>query len=179
MSKKCRIETCDKPSRCLEMCDMHYRRHRRRIKPNENKRARDKWRAKHPGYKSPSNRDAVLVAEKNRAYRAQHKERLDEYARAWRKQNGDKTAIYAQRKRARKGQNGVFAILPKEARRLKKGPCFYCQQSGEMTLDHLIPLVRGGRTSIGNLVSACRSCNSSKRTKLKVEWEQWKKVVSK
>lgn len=32
----------------------------------------------------------------------------------------------------------------------------------ERTLDHVVPLSRGGRDDLGNVVVACRSCNSRK-----------------
>lgn len=47
--------------------------------------------------------------------------------------------------------------------------CTYCGQPGS-TLDHVVPLARGGRHSIENLTVACVSCNSSKGAKLLEEW---------
>lgn len=43
--------------------------------------------------------------------------------------------------------------------------CYYCQQRKPLTMDHVVPLSRGGQHSIGNLLPACSSCNSSKRTR--------------
>lgn len=43
--------------------------------------------------------------------------------------------------------------------------CVYCAQvfpSEELTLDHVEPKMRGGDRSGGNLVTACRSCNTRK-----------------
>ena len=40
--------------------------------------------------------------------------------------------------------------------------CQYCGTEKELTLDHLIPKARGGKTSWNNLVTACKSCNSKK-----------------
>ena len=42
--------------------------------------------------------------------------------------------------------------------------CQYCgcADKGELTLDHVLPRSRGGRTSWGNLVAACRRCNNIK-----------------
>lgn len=53
--------------------------------------------------------------------------------------------------------------------RKKKAPCFWCGGLCE-TVDHVIPITRGGNSFEGNLVPACRSCNSGKRDKLVVEW---------
>jgi len=43
--------------------------------------------------------------------------------------------------------------------------CVYCGQqfpSEELTVDHVEPRVRGGDRSDGNLVTACRACNTLK-----------------
>lgn len=49
--------------------------------------------------------------------------------------------------------------------------CAYCGSSGgALTQDHVIPLARGGRHAIGNLIPACGSCNSSKNDRLLIEW---------
>jgi 5-methylcytosine-specific restriction endonuclease McrA len=71
------------------------------------------------------------------------------------------------RRRARLAKNGVYNIIPKDLRRLKNSPCFYCGQKAD-TLDHIVPVVKGGTHSIGNLVSACRSCNSRKHDRFLV-----------
>lgn len=41
------------------------------------------------------------------------------------------------------------------------GCCVYCG-AGADTIDHVVPLVQGGGHELGNVVPACRSCNSSK-----------------
>jgi 5-methylcytosine-specific restriction endonuclease McrA len=59
-------------------------------------------------------------------------------------------------------------------RKRAAGVCFYCQRRfppEELTMDHLIPLVRGGRSTKGNLVPACKECNSKKKYALPWEWE--------
>ena len=45
------------------------------------------------------------------------------------------------------------------------GLCHYCGKKflfHELTLDHMVPLSRGGRTTPGNVVPACRPCNKAK-----------------
>ena len=50
--------------------------------------------------------------------------------------------------------------------RIAKGTCHYCGSTfspDALTLDHVVPLARGGRTTKGNVVPACRACNGGKK----------------
>ncbi|MBI3031068.1 MAG: HNH endonuclease [Candidatus Rokubacteria bacterium] len=61
-------------------------------------------------------------------------------------------------------------------RRIEGGRCHYCgRQVGSrgLTMDHIVPLIRGGRSSRGNLVPACKECNNKKKSLLPVEWEEY------
>ncbi|UBM57285.1 HNH endonuclease [Marinilongibacter aquaticus] len=40
--------------------------------------------------------------------------------------------------------------------------CVYCGTNRNLTLDHVIPKSRGGKTNWDNLVSACKHCNGRK-----------------
>jgi 5-methylcytosine-specific restriction protein A len=40
-------------------------------------------------------------------------------------------------------------------------------------MDHLIPLIRGGKSVKSNIVPACKDCNHKKRYMLPLEWEQY------
>ncbi len=48
--------------------------------------------------------------------------------------------------------------------------CAYCDRLAVLTVDHVVPLDRGGSHYPENLVPACQSCNSSKRNRLLSEW---------
>jgi 5-methylcytosine-specific restriction endonuclease McrA len=43
--------------------------------------------------------------------------------------------------------------------------CQYCGSAKSLTLDHVIPKSRGGKSSWQNLVAACNKCNSVKGDK--------------
>jgi hypothetical protein len=47
------------------------------------------------------------------------------------------------------------------------GLCAYCGVSPGVEMDHVIPTSRGGTHEIGNLVPACKPCNSSKKNTLR------------
>jgi len=62
--------------------------------------------------------------------------------------------------------------------RLARGICHYCGQTfspDELTMDHLVPVVRGGKSTRGNVVPACKECNNRKKYLLPVEWEEYLK----
>ncbi len=40
--------------------------------------------------------------------------------------------------------------------------CQYCFSTDELTLDHVMPKSRGGKSTWDNLVTACKRCNSKK-----------------
>lgn len=42
------------------------------------------------------------------------------------------------------------------------GKCQYCGTSKDLTLDHVIPRSKGGKSTWTNLVTACKRCNSLK-----------------
>ncbi len=61
-------------------------------------------------------------------------------------------------------------------RRLAAGICYYCRRHvgpRMLTMDHLVPLGRGGRSVRGNVVPACKACNTRKKALLPVEWTEY------
>ena len=59
---------------------------------------------------------------------------------------------------------------------LARGICHYCGQkfpSAQLTMDHIVPLIRGGKTTRGNVVPSCKECNSRKKYLLPIEWEEY------
>lgn len=60
--------------------------------------------------------------------------------------------------------------------RVATGICHYCGGKfppAELTMDHLVPIVRGGKSTKGNLVPACKECNNRKKYLLPLEWEEY------
>jgi 5-methylcytosine-specific restriction enzyme A len=55
---------------------------------------------------------------------------------------------------------------------LSKGLCHYCQgkfKPGQLTMDHVTPLARGGTSVKANIVPACKPCNQSKKLETPVD----------
>ncbi|HEV8719489.1 MAG TPA: HNH endonuclease [Candidatus Binatia bacterium] len=57
-------------------------------------------------------------------------------------------------------------------RKCAAGICYHCSgkfPSRELTMDHLVPVSRGGKSTKGNLVPSCRKCNSDRKYRLPFE----------
>jgi len=61
-------------------------------------------------------------------------------------------------------------------RRCARGKCHYCGQATppkELTMDHVVPIARSGKTTKGNVVPCCKTCNNQKKNLLPMEWEAY------
>ena len=66
-------------------------------------------------------------------------------------------------------------------RQLAKGHCYYCGKAyppKTLTMDHIVPLSRGGKSTKGNVVPACKVCNNKKKYMLPMEWEEYLQSIS-
>lgn len=62
--------------------------------------------------------------------------------------------------------------------RIARGECHWCGAlflPEELTMDHVIPIARGGKATRNNVVPACKECNSRKKYLLPMEWEDYLK----
>lgn len=53
------------------------------------------------------------------------------------------------------------------------GKCAYCGTDENMTIDHMVPVGRGGTDDFSNLLPACRACNADKRHMTHDEYMSW------
>lgn len=55
----------------------------------------------------------------------------------------------------------------------QKGKCYWCRVVvwEKMTLDHYVPISKGGLDEFNNTVGACDKCNSEKSSMMPDEWE--------
>jgi 5-methylcytosine-specific restriction endonuclease McrA len=57
-------------------------------------------------------------------------------------------------------------------RKRAAGVCHHCGGKfppKELTMDHLVPVIRGGKSSKGNLVPSCKKCNTERKYQLPFE----------
>jgi len=55
---------------------------------------------------------------------------------------------------------------------LHKGTCHYCSQQfspDQLSMDHIVPLARGGKSTKGNIVPSCVECNRKKKLETPAE----------
>jgi 5-methylcytosine-specific restriction protein A len=55
-----------------------------------------------------------------------------------------------------------------------KGICYHCEMKfapQDLTMDHLIPIARGGKSNKNNCVPSCKECNTKKGSKTRAEIE--------
>jgi 5-methylcytosine-specific restriction enzyme A len=65
-------------------------------------------------------------------------------------------------------------------RKRSTGICHYCRQHfapQDLTMDHIIPLSRGGSTEKFNIAVCCKNCNTKKKGYLPYEWEEYIKSL--
>jgi len=85
----------------------------------------------------------------------------------------DETDIKRERRKARLLRHSQWW-----KRRCAKGVCHYCGHSfpaRALTMDHIVPIIRGGKSTKGNVVPCCKECNSNKKYLLPIEWEKYLK----
>lgn len=51
-------------------------------------------------------------------------------------------------------------------KKISEGICHYCGGKFDfknMTMDHIVPISRGGKSAKGNIVPSCKKCNTNKK----------------
>ena len=85
--------------------------------------------------------------------------------------NLEEEDIRRERRKARELRNSEWW-----KRKLAKGVCYYCGRkfsAKELSMDHVAPVARGGKSTKGNIVTACKECNNAKKQLLPMEWENY------
>jgi len=98
--------------------------------------------------------------------RIEQKKRADAKYRTTEKGKVRKHRDYARRKAALVPDQPVTAQDWQEIVARSKGRCFYCKRKKPLTVDHVIPVSKGGKHVKENIVPACQTCNSTKKDKI-------------
>ncbi len=161
----------------------------RRVRENARYAADPEWRASRIARESARYQaESDRIKARAKAHREANADRLRREAREayrqdpsakraaalkWARENPDRANAIKRRRRALKANADVRVVIPRDLRRMQhrqRGCCFYCGERKPLTIEHLIPLARGGRDCIGNYCLVCKSCNSSKNSLLLMEY---------
>lgn len=126
-------------------------------------------RKRHRDYHSRNRKDQL---KKKREFYEENKESESNKRRIYKKINPDVMSLSSGRRRARKAGNGGSHTIDQRREKftLLGDVCYYCGIPGKMTVDHLIPISRGGTDDIENIVPACLLCNARKNNKTAEEF---------
>lgn len=119
-----------------------------------------------------SKKEEILA--KNAEYRKNNHERRLEIEKASRLNNKDRNRPSKNAKqsiRNRLVSDSNYVIIDKDLRRIYREPCLNCGATSNQSLDHKIPLSKGGEHKIGNITTLCQPCNASKHSKTIMEWK--------
>ena len=125
------------------------------------------------------NRERALKYSSQKRQTTEWKEKQKVYVRLWNKNNPHRVSAAAENRRARKkNAQGKFTVEQWQMKLEYFGHrCYLCGVGNiKLTLDHRIPLSRGGTNWIANIAPACKSCNSSKHDKTEREFRERKKA---
>lgn len=89
----------------------------------------------------------------------------------------DEKEIRREKEKARKLRKGRWW-----QQKLAAGTCYYCTETfgpKDLTMDHIVPLARGGKSTKDNIVACCKECNTKKKTLLPIEWEEYMESLNK
>lgn len=132
---------------------------------------------------------------KNKRLYARKSEEIREYSRQYREENHERRLEIEQNSRAKNKEKwrpsknarqsirnkvlseDTYLILERELRKVYSDPCFMCGSRKNQSIDHIVPLSRSGRHSVGNIMTLCSSCNASKRNRTITEWKHSKSML--
>lgn len=96
--------------------------------------------------------------------------RVNRWCRKNRKQVGVYDATKHARRKVAMGGLRISRAAWDALKELHGNCCAYCRQPALLTKDHRVPLSRGGRHIIENILPACRPCNSRKFNRTEEEF---------
>lgn len=175
----CEVEGCDRKHIAKGMCQMHYIRVKKYGATETVEQLTCARCSKDFPRPYKSNPKAVRFCSHECRYAQQladaraDKVKRYEAMKAWRAKNPELLRAAWLRRKARKNGSEARTVTGADIRRLiarHDGLCAYCKTEPFEHIDHVVPLARGGRHAIGNLLPACQTCNLTKGAKTLSEW---------
>lgn len=145
-----------------KLCASAMAKKRRESDPE---RARAKKRASYAS-RMGAQSERKAYNEYHRAYRAAHRDRINEIGAAYHERiKVSKPEILVSKREARRERERAAGSISREQKRAiweaHDGRCYVCRRDAEQ-YDHYKPLAAGGLTSPDNLLPICAKCNARK-----------------
>lgn len=180
---------CGKQSFCKE-CNKKYTSQWEKEHRDESNARHRKWRSKNVEY----NRDRVKQwaienpekqkerslrwrknnkeydKERAQKWRDENREKVREQGRKWYSKNKESRRIYNRSRKAQKKRPGSYTLIDiKILLAAQKNKCLACKKNftadDNYTVDHIVPLSKGGGNDITNIQLLHLKCNCKKKTK--------------
>ena len=102
--------------------------------------------------------------EYRKKYKAEYREQHAAQIKAYRRANKERQIVYkANRKTRLTNAGGKFTVKQwRELCALYGSRCLCCSRKKPLTVDHVIPVSKGGTSDIDNIQPLCGPCNSTK-----------------
>ena len=170
--KTCLVTDFYKGQSQCKTCAKEYAKAWAKANPEKYKK---QWQKKNKERWVEQKQDQAYMLKKA-IYRQENSAKRVATAKAWNQANRERFTLHVAnahiKRRIAKDANS-YKILDKEYKRLYNSPCAFCGAREKITMDHIIPISRSGNHSIGNLQPLCRSCNSSKKSRLVSEYKYY------
>lgn len=180
----------DNKDKHKQYCEQYYENNKNEILEKHKQWREDKKEQIADKRKQYRQNNKNKIAEYNKQYREQHKEEIAEYQKQWRQDNSEyfkqwfKDNPHVAFNNNIKHRHGLNSNITKEQYyeilEYFGYKCAYCGcdlDSDNRTLDHVIPLSKGGAVDPWCIVPCCGSCNSSKKDKNYLLWLDEKEMV--
>jgi len=140
----------------------------------------DKFRERQRAYHH-TNRETII--RKRKIYQRENRKRLSETSKRYAQAHPEKIKLYKDKNRAkRKAAKGTCTTAQWLAKCEYHGwRCYLCGSQLDhksLTIEHRIPLTKGGTEWPANLAPACLPCNLSKNNKTEREYRDHVKLIS-
>jgi len=124
-------------------------------------------KASHQRMYDANPRYRAIAAERAREWYRANTERAKERIYAWYRANPEKVATARENRRSRemKAEGSFTEQQWHDLCAIYDNRCLCCGSTEPLTVDHVIPLARGGSNDISNLQPLCLRCNKRKHTK--------------
>ena len=140
--------------------------HRKKNKERINRVKRDKYAL-----------DPTYYLTLNKRWSDKNQEHLKKYHRNYIQNNKEKHQFNNAARRIRLRNVEISDFTQEEWFLLLKdadGKCPLCNTEQKLTMDHVVPISKGGDHTLTNIIAICKSCNCKKGTKTLLEYVQSK-----